>query len=65
MSLAPAEKVVGDLAALSASLRRLGGIRDAFMYASFLSLPVIPAIRITPRGLFDVAAHHHIGLFAD
>ena len=27
---------------------------DPFMTLSFLSLPVIPQIKITPRGLFDV-----------
>jgi adenine deaminase len=33
------------------------------MYLSFLALPVIPELRITPRGLFDSVAFRHVDLF--
>jgi adenine deaminase len=41
----------------------MGGIRDPFMYLSFLALTVIPALRITPRGPFDAAAFRDVPLF--
>ncbi|MFY9801185.1 MAG: adenine deaminase C-terminal domain-containing protein, partial [Methanoregula sp.] len=40
-----------------------GSIDDPFMYLSFLALPVIPALRITDRGLFDVGNGANIPLF--
>ena len=33
---------------------------DPFMTLSFMSLPVIPEIRLTTRGMFDVAAQHYL-----
>ena len=42
-------------------IRRLGvTLANPFFQMSFLSLPVIPALRITTRGLFDVARQRHI-----
>lgn len=38
-------------------------IRDPFMALSFLALPVIPELRLTDRGLFDVNAFSHVPLF--
>ena len=38
---------------------RLLGVKDGhdpFITLSFMALPVIPQIRITPRGVFDVEA---------
>ena len=40
------------------------GIADPFMYLSFLALTVIPALRITDRGLFDSAGFEDVGLFS-
>ena len=33
---------------------------DAFMTLSFLALPVIPDLKITARGLFDVSAFRFV-----
>jgi adenine deaminase len=56
MSVQPYEDVVDALDRLAAHGERMGAIRDPFMYLSFLALTVIPALRITDRGLFDAAA---------
>jgi adenine deaminase len=41
----------------------MGSIDDPFMYLSFLALTVIPSVRITDRGLFDVGESRNIPLF--
>ena len=41
----------------------MGSIDDPFMYLSFLALTVIPSLRITDRGLFDVREFENIPLF--
>ena len=64
MSLEPCDRVAARLADLDRHVERLGGIPHAFMYLSFLSLTVIPALRVTPRGLFDVAAGKDVPVFA-
>ena len=56
MSDAPLEEVNVRLEQAKAAAHRLGvspGI-DPFMTLSFLSLPVIPALKITTHGVFDV-----------
>jgi adenine deaminase len=63
MSSLPCEEVVGKLRGLHAMTRSMGGIEDPFMYLSFLSLTVIPALRITDRGVFDVTAFSDVPLF--
>ena len=51
----PVEEVVATLDTLHAQLRELGvGIEAPFMTLSFLALSVIPALKITDRGLVDV-----------
>lgn len=50
------------LEAAKSAAHRLGvstGI-DPFMTLSFMSLPVIPELRLTTRGMFDVAAQQYI-----
>ena len=45
----------------AAALRQ--GVRpgiDPFMTLSFLALPVIPALRLTTRGIFDVTAQRYL-----
>lgn len=37
---------------------------DPFVALSFMSLPVIPALKLTTKGLFDVTAFQHVPLFA-
>jgi adenine deaminase len=55
LSDAPVEQVVAGLEALQAMLREQGVADDApFMTLSFLALSVIPALKITDRGLVDV-----------
>jgi adenine deaminase len=44
--------------------RELGSpLKDPFMTLSFLALPVIPALKITDRGLVDVNEFRHVPLF--
>ena len=63
MSTLPAEAVVMRLDALHEVTGKMGGIANPFMYLSFLALTVIPALRITDRGLFDAVAFRDTGLF--
>ncbi|NLZ31178.1 MAG: adenine deaminase, partial [Methanomicrobiales archaeon] len=63
MSTLPYEEVVGRLEDLSEHARRLGAIENPFMYLSFLALTVIPEVRITERGVFDVRTFADVPLF--
>jgi len=56
MSSAPAETVARETAKLSKLAYEAGVKREyePFMTLAFLSLPVIPKLRITDKGLFDV-----------
>jgi adenine deaminase len=63
MSTLPYEDVAGRLSTLNAITRKIGGIDDPFMYLSFLSLTVIPALRITDRGVFDCTGFRDVPLF--
>ncbi|HEX6863218.1 MAG TPA: adenine deaminase C-terminal domain-containing protein, partial [Thermoanaerobaculia bacterium] len=43
---------------------RLGArLRDPFMAMSFLALEVIPALKLTDKGLVDVESFEVVGLF--
>lgn len=54
MSDRPAEEVAQAYARLSARARSLGSpLRAPFMTASFMALLVIPALKLSDRGLFD------------
>lgn len=64
MSSRPFEEVVQVLDLLRAHTDRMGAIHDPFMYLSFLALTVIPNLRVTDRGLFDVQAFRDVGLFS-
>ena len=58
MSLDSGENVQQQVTALIAQAHALGiptGV-DPFITLSFMALPVIPALRLTDRGLFDVGA---------
>lgn len=64
MSLEPLEKVRDLLDELLDAARRTGcRVPDPFMTLSFLALPVIPELKLTDKGLFDVAAFTHVPLF--
>jgi adenine deaminase len=57
MSLNPFEAVADDLKALRKAARALGcTLPEPFLQVAFLALPVIPHLKITDRGLFDVDA---------
>ena len=60
---APVERVVADLEACHERLREQGVTVGApFMTLSFLALSVIPALKITDRGLVDVERFELVGL---
>lgn len=64
MSDMPVEDLHRALHRLHQAVTRLGlpGGRDPFMMLSFLALPVIPALRLTDRGMVDVDAQKFIQL---
>ncbi len=64
MSEKPYERVSRDLKSLNCHLEDTGAIEQAFMYLSFLALTVIPHLRITDRGLFDVDAFTHVPVYS-
>jgi adenine deaminase len=63
MSTLPYPEVVERLKDLHMVTESMGSIDDPFMYLSFLALTVIPSLRITDRGLFDVTEYANIPLF--
>jgi adenine deaminase len=65
MSSRAFEDVSGQLDSLHRRTRSFGAEGDPFMHLSFLSLPVIPEIRLTVRGLFSVGQNSRVPLFYD
>ena len=63
MSMLPYPEVVKRLQDLHAVTDFMDSIDNPFMYLSFLALTVIPSLRITDRGLFDVREYANIPLF--
>ncbi|PKG33070.1 adenine deaminase [Methanoregula sp.] len=63
MSTLPYPEVVERLKSLHKTTDRIGGIDNPFMYLSFLALTVIPALRVTDRGVFDGVAFRDVPLF--
>jgi adenine deaminase len=63
MSVLPYEEVVDRLHKLELQVNLMGGIRNPFMYLSFLALTVIPHLRLTERGVFDVSEFTDVPLF--
>ncbi|MFH0948557.1 MAG: adenine deaminase [Elusimicrobiota bacterium] len=60
----PLEKVVAELEKLVTVTKELGcKLDDPFMTLSFLSLPVIPELKLTDKGLVDVHKMKIVGLF--
>ncbi|MGQ9683507.1 MAG: adenine deaminase [Anaerolineae bacterium] len=65
MSPQPLDAVARQLRALIGVAHDLGAsVADPFMALSFLALPVIPALKLTDRGLVDVQLFKHVPLFA-
>jgi adenine deaminase len=65
MSTMPYPQVAARLSDLHKTTRLMGGIENPFMYLSFLALTVIPSLRITDRGVFDVIAFQDVPLFIE
>jgi adenine deaminase len=66
MAPEPIEKVRRQIDQLIAAARELGcKLPDPFMALSFLALPVIPELKLTDKGLFDVNRFTHVPLFSD
>lgn len=57
------EQVYKSLKYLHEFTTECGAIKDPFMYLSFLALSVIPEIRVTTKGVFDVNSFSHVPLF--
>ena len=64
MSTLPYPEVVQRLKALHGTTGKMGGIDNPFMYLSFLALTVIPALRVTDRGVFDGMGFRDVPLFS-
>jgi adenine deaminase len=60
MSVDPYEQVAEHLRELLLHTERMNSIPDPFMHLSFLALTVIPHLRVTDRGPFDVDAFRDI-----
>ena len=64
MSKEPLESLSTQIEALSRAAKSLGCILpEPFMALSFLSLPVIPELKLTDRGLVDVRIFANVPLF--
>ena len=65
MSEEPVEQVRATMDRLLAAARDLGSpLHDPFMAMSFVTLEVIPSLKITDRGLVDVDKFELVPLFA-
>jgi adenine deaminase len=66
MSEAPLAEVAAGLDRLIAAAQSLGSpLKDPFMTLSFMALPVIPALKLTDRGLVDVEKFKIVPLFIE
>jgi adenine deaminase len=66
MSDQPLEVVREEMDRLLAVAQEMGSrLRDPFMAMSFLALPVIPALKLTDKGLVDVDQFSIVPLFED
>ena len=66
MSDRPLEEVRDQVEALTEAAHGLGcTLPDPFMTMSFLALPVIPALKLTDKGLVDVNAFGFVPLFGE
>ena len=61
------KSVISNLTAVNKACRKLGDnvIKDPFMLLSFLSLPVIPSLKLTDKGLVDVDKFEFTNLWVD
>ena len=61
------KSVISNLREVNKACRKLGDsvIKDPFMLLSFMSLPVIPSLKLTDKGLVDVDKFEFINLWVD
>lgn len=65
VSDAPAEEVAAQADAMGAAMRACGcTLNNAFMQHSLLALVVIPALRISDKGLIDVTKFERVDVLA-
>ena len=65
ISLEAAEEAVGKMEKLLQAAKKLGAVsKNPFQTLSFLTLPVIPALKLTDKGLVDVSQFRVIPLEA-
>jgi adenine deaminase len=57
------DEVAEAVRGLDRATKQLGCSYNPFMQISFLALPVIPSLKLTDRGLVDVAAFDFTGLW--
>lgn len=67
MTQEPLDSAILSLSKLHETLRVINPTHDfhLFLTLSFLSLPVIPSLKLTDTGLFDVTAFQHISIEVD
>lgn len=65
LSLKTGEEIFEDIKKLKIEYHKLGiTLEEPFIQMAFLALPVIPQLKLTDRGLFDVSTFSYIGLEA-
>ena len=65
MSSRPAGELIAACRAMAAFTRAMGCDRDPFAALAFLALPVIPALKLTDKGLVDVGRFDFVPLIAE
>ena len=65
MSTASADEVIKRHERLLCLTKEMGEEGDPFAMLSFIALPVIPALKITDKGLVDVNKFRFVELFCD
>jgi adenine deaminase len=66
LTRAPLPRVAGAMEALTQAARRLGvTLPHPFLTLSFLTLAVVPSLKVTDRGLVDVAAGRIVPFWVD
>lgn len=65
LSLKTGEEIYEDIKKLKTEYHKLGiTLEEPFIQMAFLALPVIPQLKLTDKGLFDVSTFSYIGLEA-
>ena len=65
LSLKTGNEIYEDIKKLKTEYHKLGvTLEEPFIQMAFLALPVIPKLKLTDRGLFDVSTFSYIGLRA-